>query len=37
MEVSGQLHTLAALSLGLEPPACTGYEAGWIPGLVWMW
>jgi hypothetical protein len=28
MEVSGQLHALAALPPGKEPPVTIGYEAG---------
>jgi hypothetical protein len=30
-----QLHALAALSPGKEPPAPIGYEAGWAPEPVW--
>jgi len=32
MEISGQLHILAAL-----PPVATGLEAGWTPEPVWTW
>jgi hypothetical protein len=35
MEVSGQLHTLAALPPGKEPSVPLGYEAGWAPEPVW--
>jgi hypothetical protein len=31
MEVSGQLHTPAALNPGKEPLVPTGQEAGWSP------
>jgi len=31
MEMSGQLHALAAL-----PPGSTGEEAEWVPEMVWM-
>jgi hypothetical protein len=34
--VSGQLHALAALPLGKEPPVSIGQENGWAPELVWM-
>jgi len=30
MEMSGQLHAPAALSLGKETLISTGYEAGWV-------
>jgi len=36
MEVSGQLHTPAALSPGKEHPAPIGWEAGWALEPVWM-
>jgi hypothetical protein len=29
MEVNGQLHALAALCPGKEPPAAIGYMTGW--------
>jgi hypothetical protein len=35
MEVSGQLHTPAALLLGKEHPVPIGYEAGCAPEPVW--
>jgi len=35
MEVSDQLHASTTLPTGKEPPASTGYEAGWAPELVW--
>jgi hypothetical protein len=35
MEVSGQLHTPAALPPEEELPAPIGYEAGWAPEPVW--
>jgi hypothetical protein len=35
MEVSGQLHAPAALTLGKEPPVSIGQEAAWAPGPVW--
>jgi hypothetical protein len=34
MEVSSQLHALATLSLGKEPPVPIGYDAGWAQELV---
>jgi len=37
MEVSGQLHTPAALPQGNEPLVPIAYEAGWAPKLVWKW
>jgi len=37
MEVSGQLHALAALPLGKEFLLPTGLEARWAPEPVWMW
>jgi hypothetical protein len=36
VEVSGQLHTLAALHLGRQPLVPIGSEAEWAPELVWM-
>jgi hypothetical protein len=33
--VSGQLHALAALPPGKEPPVPIGYEVGWTPEPVW--
>jgi hypothetical protein len=36
MEVSGQLHAPAALSLGKQPLVPTVQEAGWTPELVQM-
>jgi hypothetical protein len=36
MEVSGQLHSPAALFPDKEPMKPTGYEAGWIPEPLWM-
>jgi hypothetical protein len=36
MEVSGQLHVLAALTPGKEALISIGSEAGWAPELVWM-
>jgi hypothetical protein len=36
MEVSGQLHALAALTLGKEFPVPLIYEAELAPELVWM-
>jgi len=36
MEVIGQLHALAELSLGKEPLVPNGYEAGWAPESIWM-
>jgi hypothetical protein len=35
MEVSGQTHAQATLSLGKEPPVPTGEEAGWVPEPHW--
>jgi len=35
MEVSDQLHALAALPLGKEPMVPTGQETGWAPEAVW--
>jgi hypothetical protein len=35
MEVSGQLHTPAALPQGNEPLVPIAYEAGWAPERVW--
>jgi hypothetical protein len=35
MEVSGELHALAALSPGKEPLITFGYEAGWAPEPAW--
>jgi hypothetical protein len=35
MEVSGQLHELAALPPGKEPQEPIGLEAGWAPDSVW--
>jgi hypothetical protein len=35
MEVSIQLHAPAALHVEKEPPASSGYEAGWAPEPVW--
>jgi hypothetical protein len=37
MEVSGQLHTLAALPLGKELIVPIGQEAMLAPEPVWMW
>jgi hypothetical protein len=37
MEVSGQIHTSAALPLGKEPAIPIGEEAGWDPESVWSW
>jgi hypothetical protein len=38
LEVSGQLHSQAALPPGEEPPVPIGQEAGWAPEPVWtMW
>jgi hypothetical protein len=37
MEVSGQLHALAALLPGKEPMVPTEQEAGWAPEPVWTW
>jgi hypothetical protein len=31
-----ELHSLASLSTGKEPPVSTGKETGWAPELVWM-
>jgi hypothetical protein len=36
MEVSGQLHTIAALPPGKVPPVPTGQEADCAQELVWM-
>jgi hypothetical protein len=36
MEVSGQIHELAALLLGIKSLVSIGKEAAWIPELVWM-
>jgi hypothetical protein len=36
LEVSGQLHIVAALSSRKEPWVPIGKEAGWTPELVWM-
>jgi hypothetical protein len=36
MELSGQLHILAALSLGKELLILIEYEALWAPESVWM-
>jgi len=35
MEVSGQLHATAALTLGKELPEPIGYEAGWATEPAW--
>jgi hypothetical protein len=35
MEVSGQLHTSAALTPGNKHPVHIGQEAGWAPKSVW--
>jgi hypothetical protein len=35
MEVSGQLHSPAALPPGKEPLVPIGYEAGWAPEPFW--
>jgi hypothetical protein len=35
MEVSGQLHALATLSPGKEPPVSIGEEVEWTPESVW--
>jgi hypothetical protein len=35
MEVCGQLHILAALTLGKEPPVHIAQETGWAPEPVW--
>jgi hypothetical protein len=35
MEVSGQLHALATMTPGKEPPVPIGYEAGSAPEPVW--
>jgi hypothetical protein len=35
MEVSGQLHDLAALPPGKESPVPIAYEAAWTPEPVW--
>jgi hypothetical protein len=35
MEVSGQLHDPAALTLGKEPPVPVGYEAAWAAEQFW--
>jgi hypothetical protein len=35
VEVSGQLHALATLPPGKEPLVPIGWEAGWLPELVW--
>jgi len=36
MEMSGQPHTPAALTLWKQPPVTTEQEAGWAPDRVWM-
>jgi hypothetical protein len=36
MEVNGQLHALASLSLGKKVSVPIGWEVGWTPQLVWM-
>jgi len=36
MEVSSQLHTLAALLLGAEPLPPMRQEAGWVTEPVWI-
>jgi hypothetical protein len=36
MELSGQFHGLAALTLGKEPQVSVEQELGWAPELVWM-
>jgi hypothetical protein len=36
MEMSGQLHAPAALSLGKDSLVPIGYEAGWVPEPFWM-
>jgi len=36
VEMSGQLHTPAALPQGKEPLVPIGWEAGWAPGPFWM-
>jgi hypothetical protein len=36
MEVSSQLHTLAALTPGERAPVSIGQEAGWASDSVWM-
>jgi len=33
--VSGQLHALAPIPSGKEPPVPIGQEAGWVPEPVW--
>jgi hypothetical protein len=35
MEVSGQLHALAASTPGVKPPVLIEYEAGWAPEPIW--
>jgi hypothetical protein len=35
MDVSRQLHALAALLPGKKQPVPTGYEAGWSPEPAW--
>jgi hypothetical protein len=35
MEKSGQLHTVAALPLGKEPPVPISEGVGWDPELFW--
>jgi hypothetical protein len=38
MEASGELHSLAALTLGKELPVPFGKQVVWAPELVWiMW
>jgi hypothetical protein len=34
--VNGQFYALTNLPLGKELVVCIGYEAGWMPELVWM-
>jgi len=36
MEMSGQLHTPAALPPGKEPLVSAGQEVGWAPEPFWM-
>jgi hypothetical protein len=35
MDVGGELHKLAALSLGKEQPIPIEQETGWAPQLIW--